>query len=67
MNSDIQGGEEGDLVFCRYFRHPRTGKIVYPKNSRFFVFRAKARGKRQQSKQLELPLTENQQKKNNSQ
>jgi len=26
-------------VFCRYFRHWRTGKRVYPKRARFIRFR----------------------------
>ena len=26
------------LVYCRYFRHYRTGKIVYPKHSQYFRF-----------------------------
>ncbi|MEM7755667.1 MAG: hypothetical protein AAF297_08535 [Planctomycetota bacterium] len=25
-------------IFCRYFRHWRSGKKVYPKKSRYFRF-----------------------------
>lgn len=31
------------LVFCRYFRHWRTGKLVYPKRSKYFRFWVKTR------------------------
>jgi hypothetical protein len=32
---------EDDLIFCRWFRHPKTGKPVYPRNGKVFVFRKK--------------------------
>lgn len=56
MSDDV-----GELVFCRSFRHHVTGKIIYPKNGRFFVFRAKSRGNEAKGPlpiQLELPLVD---------
>ena len=32
---------EGDLIFCRWFRHPKTGKRVYARNGKVFAFRKK--------------------------
>lgn len=34
-------GDDGEWVYCRSFRHWRTGKIVYPKKGTFFRFRRK--------------------------
>jgi len=34
---------DGQFVYCRYFRHWRTGKLVYPKTARFFRFRRNGR------------------------
>ena len=30
-----------DYIYTPYIRHWRTGKIIYPRNSRFFRFKKK--------------------------
>lgn len=32
---------DGEWVYCRYYRHWRTGKLVYPKRAKYFRFRRK--------------------------
>jgi hypothetical protein len=41
VDSSRKETAEGDLVFCRWFRHPVTGKRIYPRNGKVFVFRKK--------------------------
>lgn len=40
-NSTKKDDTEGELIFCRWFRHPKTGKPVYPRNGKVFAFRKK--------------------------
>ncbi|NQV82090.1 MAG: hypothetical protein HQ495_16150 [Alphaproteobacteria bacterium] len=30
-----------DWIYCAYFRHWRSGKLVYPKTAKYFRFRRK--------------------------
>ena len=34
--TDVPAGYK--LVFCRYKKDPRTGRYIYPKNGKCFVF-----------------------------
>ena len=40
MNKPKEGQEKDGKIFvcCRYFRHYKTGKIIYPKKSDRFCF-----------------------------
>ena len=36
---DYPEDDPSDLVFCWFFRHPKTGKIIHAKNGHPFCFR----------------------------
>ena len=41
----MQNNELTELVYCKWFRHWRTGKRVYPKNGRAIAIRIKKKPK----------------------